>query len=145
MNLNRNYFSSSDDDDVVLRRPYKRIRLMSDSDISNSGDVISFHRLQIGSGSETETAVDTDTATLTAEEGDNYHYNMSEEDFDPDWHIPLPIENNIIFSDLSGVNTDETDIFACREPHDFFFLFVTDELFEIIANQTNIYASQMII
>ena len=76
MNLNRNYFSSSDDDDVVLRRPYKRIRLMSDSDISNSGDVISFHRLQIGSGSETETAVETDTATLSAEEGDNYHYNI---------------------------------------------------------------------
>ncbi|XP_050453533.1 piggyBac transposable element-derived protein 4-like [Cataglyphis hispanica] len=87
-------------------------------------------RRRIESDSETET-----------EDSDNNEDDVPEE-FDVNWRIPLGNKTNITFSDSSGTNTNQSEIFACTEPHDFYFLFVTEEIFEIIAKQTNIYATQ---
>lgn len=87
-------------------------------------------RRRIESDSETE-----------SEDSDNNENDVPEE-FDVNWSIPLGNKTNITFSDSSGINTCQSKIFACTEPHNFYFLFITDKIFEIIAKPTNIYATQ---
>lgn len=126
------YVSSSSSDNEVL--PSKRRRLLSDSEKSSpssSSDIIrasTVRRRRIESDSETEV------------EDDNKD-NIQEE-FDLNWRIPLGNQTKITFSNSHSINTCQSEIFDCTEPHNFYFLFVTDEIFVIIANQTNIYAMQ---
>ncbi|GBM95425.1 hypothetical protein AVEN_79327-1 [Araneus ventricosus] len=134
MASNEDYSSSTSSDGAVLQRPSKILRLLSDSEkssVSSWSDMIrasTVRRRRIESDSETENS-------------DNNENDIPEE-FDVNWSIPLGNKTNNTFSDSSGINTSQSEIFACTEPHDFYFLFVTDEIFEIIAKQTNIYATQ---
>ncbi|GBN16620.1 hypothetical protein AVEN_93154-1 [Araneus ventricosus] len=136
MASNEDYSSSTSSDGAVLQRHSKILRLLSDSEkssVSSSSDMIrasTVRRRRIESDSETE-----------SEDSDNNENHIPEE-FDVNWSIPLGNKTNITFPDSSGINTSQSEIFACTEPHDFYFLFVTDEIFEIIAKQTNIYAMQ---
>lgn len=134
MASNEDYSSNTSSDGAVLQRPSKILRLQSDSkesSASSSSDIIrafTVRRRRIESDSETE-------------DSDNNEDDIPEE-FDVNCSIPLGNTTNITFSDSSGINTCQSEIFACTEPHDFYSLFVTDEIFEIIAKQTNIYATQ---
>lgn len=38
------------------------------------------------------------------------------------------------FSNSTGINTCQSEIFDCTASHSFYFLFITDELFKMIAN-----------
>ncbi|XP_050465080.1 piggyBac transposable element-derived protein 4-like, partial [Cataglyphis hispanica] len=136
MTSNEDYSSSTSSDGAILQRPSKNFRVLSESEessSSSSSDMMrasTIRRRRIESDSETET-----------EDSDNNEDDVPEE-FDVNWRIPLGNKTNITFSDSSGTNTNQSEIFACTEPHDFYFLFVTEEIFEIIAKQTNIYATQ---
>lgn len=134
MTLTEDYESSSLSDNAVLQRPSKRYRLLSDSVESSSSslsDMIrasAVRRYRIESDSETKV------------EDDNNNEDDIQEEFDVNWRIPVGNQARITFS--TGINTCQSEIFDCTEPHSFYFLFVTDKIFEMIANQTNIYASQ---
>lgn len=86
------------------------------------------HQRRIESDSETEVE-------------DNNKNDMQEVS-DVKWRIPLGIQIKMTFSYSPGINTCQSEILYYTEPHNFYFLFVTDEIFQIIANQTNIYAAQ---
>lgn len=95
MASNEDYSSSTSSDGVVLQRPSKIFRLLSDSEESSSSssfDMIraSTVRRRIESDSETE-----------AEDSDNNEDDIPEE-FDVNWRIPLGNKTNITFSDSSG-------------------------------------------
>jgi hypothetical protein len=56
--------------------------------------------------------------------------------------FPSNAKKSVMFSCLSGINRNHLEIFSCVEPYDFYSLFVSDEIFNIIAVQTNLFASQ---
>lgn len=130
------YESSSSSDNAVLRRSCKRKRLLSgsvESSSSSLSDMIrasTLRRCRIESGSDSEI------------EEDNHNEDGIQEEFDTNWCVPVGNQARITFSNSTGINMCQTEIFDCTEPHSFYSLFVTDEIFEMIANETNIYASQ---
>jgi len=136
---NEDYASSNSTDDTFLPSTSKRCRVLSDSEESSSSslsDMIiasSVHRRRIESDSESE-----------VEDDDNDENNTQKEVHDTNWHIPLGNQPTITFSNLSGINTYHSENFSYTEPHSFYCLFVTNEIFEIIANQTNMYAAKIL-
>lgn len=130
---NEDYASSNSTDDTFLSRPSNRCRVLSDTEKSSSSSLSdvriasSVRRCRIESDSESE-----------VEDDGNDENNTQEEECNINWRIPLGNQANIIFSSSSGINTCHTESFDCdTEPHSFYFLFVTNEIFQIIANQTN--------
>ena len=90
------------------------------SSSSNSSDIIrasTVRRRRIETDSETEV------------EDDNNNEHDIQEEFDMNWRIPLGNQTKITFSNSPGINTCQSEIFACTEPHNFYFFFVTDEIF----------------
>lgn len=59
-----------------------------------------------------------------------------------------PDERSVIsvvpFTQLSGMNFPYKDVYSDGKPEQFYSLLVSDDLFEIIANQTNLFATQTI-
>jgi hypothetical protein len=69
-------------------------------------------------------------------------YDEISSDFEFDWSFPSSHETNLIFSSVSGINTSQKELFSCVKPKDFYLLLATEEIFQIIADQTNLFASQ---
>lgn len=94
----------------------------------------SVHHCRIESYSESE----------FEDDGNNDENNTQEEVRDINWHILSCNQPKIIFSNSSGINTHHSEIFEFTEPHSFYCFFVSNEIFEIIANQTNKFATEMV-
>ncbi|CAK9801709.1 PiggyBac transposable element-derived protein 4 [Anthophora quadrimaculata] len=122
--------------------PSKRCRMLSDSEESSSSSLsdlmipFSIRRRRIESDSESEFEDDGNN--------DENNNNTQEEVSDTNWHIPSCNQPKITFSNSSGINTHRSEIFDYTEPHSFYCLFVSNETFEIIANQINIYAAKIV-
>ncbi|CAK9799711.1 hypothetical protein ANTQUA_LOCUS2200 [Anthophora quadrimaculata] len=135
---NEDSASSNSTDDTFLPNPSKRCRMLSDSVESSSSslsDMIipsSVRRRRIESDSESEV------------EDDGNDENNIQEVRDTNWHIPSFNQVNITFSNLSGINTHHSEIFDYTKLHSFYCLFVSNEIFQIIVNQTNIYAAKIV-
>lgn len=72
---------------------------------------------------------------------DNYNSNTTDEE----WFDPVGNQPRLKpFLCTPGINTSNIKILTCHEAIDFYTLLVTDEIFEMIAYQTNLYASQIL-
>ncbi|KAF7414956.1 hypothetical protein HZH68_003445 [Vespula germanica] len=61
------------------------------------------------------------------------------------WFNPIGNQPNLkTFSGISGINISNTKVLECRSPIDFYSLFFNEEIIQMIVNQTNLYANQMI-
>lgn len=131
---------SESSNDILLPSPSKRCRMLSDSEESSSSslsDMVipsSVHRRRIESCSESE----------FEDDGNNDVNNTQGVERDTDWHIPSCNQPKITFSNSSGINTHHSEIFGFTKPHSFYCLFVSYEMFEIIVNQTNKYATKIV-
>ena len=94
---------------TVLQRPSKRRRLVSNSEESSSISSSDIIRASTVRRRRIETEV----------EDDNNNEDDIQEEFDMNWSIPLGNQTKITLSNLPGINTCQSEIFACTEPHSF--------------------------
>lgn len=143
MTSNEDSASRNSTDDTFLPSPSKRCRVLSDSEESSSS---SLSDLIIPSS--VRRSRESDSESEFEDDGNNDENNTQEEMRHTNWHIPSCNQTKITFPNSSGINTHHSEIFDYTEPHSFYFvffcLFVSNEIFEIIANQTNIYAAKIV-
>ncbi|XP_047351974.1 piggyBac transposable element-derived protein 4-like [Vespa velutina] len=132
---NENSASSNLTDDIFLPNQLSDSEESFSSSLSDMIIPYSVRRRRIDLYSESE----------FQDDGNNDENNTQEEVRDINWHIPSCNQPKIIFSNSSGINTHHSEIFKFTEPHSFYCLFVSNEIFEIIANQTNKYAAKIVL
>jgi len=123
---NKDYASSNSTDDTFLPSPSKRCRVLSDREESSSSSLT-----DMIIASSVYRRIESDSENEVEDDGNDKN-NTQEEECDTNWHIPLGNQAKITFSNLSGINTHHSEIFDYTEPHSFYFLFVTKEIFQII-------------
>ncbi|KAL2717491.1 hypothetical protein V1478_013191 [Vespula squamosa] len=83
-----------------------------------------------------------DDETESEHENDRYTYCNNSNQI---WSNPIGNQPNLkSFSNISDINISNTKVSECKSPIDFYSLFLNEELIQMIVNQTNLYANQMI-
>ncbi|XP_047345311.1 piggyBac transposable element-derived protein 4-like [Vespa velutina] len=60
------------------------------------------------------------------------------------WFNPIGNQPNLkSFSGIPGINVTNNKVLECNSPIDFYSLFLNEEIIQMIVNQTNLYANQM--
>lgn len=60
------------------------------------------------------------------------------------WFNPIGNQPNLkSFSGIPGINVSNTKVLECSSPIDFYLLFLNEEIIQMIVNQTNLYAKQV--